>query len=444
MTDPIDFAEQLKKAREAVANRSKTKKGFTRTRPPWWNSLHMSDKNKPMANAFNCMIVITQDPGICNGLTYDDMLHAPTLQHSLGDPDNTRGYPQPLSDDIVHAVQVWMQDMGLRNMSYKEVERGIYDHSRQHRYHPVREYLGSLTWDGQPRLDSWLAKYLGATQNAYVSAVGRWFLISMVSRIYSPGEKVDYMLVLEGDQGIEKSKALRALGGEWFSDNLPDIKDQSKDAQQHLRGKWLLEIPEMHAFSKAETSHLKSFLTRQEERFRPPYGRLDVFEKRQCVFAGTTNKDTYLKDETGGRRFWPIKCGAILVERLKSDRDQLFAEARERFLAHEPWWPDRDFEREFIAPEQTSRYEADIWEEPILEWLENRSGPLTSFRVACGALGYDDGNGIGDSHKTPFNRLGKLENNRIIAILKTAGWYSVRDKREAGTGRQLFYPPRNL
>jgi predicted P-loop ATPase len=217
------------------------------------------------------------------------------------------------------------------------------------------------------------------------------------------------MVVLEGEQGTLKSTTCSILGGDWFSDHLPDVGGSGKDVSQHLRGKWLIEVGEMHSMSRAETTLLKSFISRTHEKYRPSYGRREVVEPRSCVFLGTTNKDAYLRDETGGRRFWPIKVGKIDIAALKADRDQLFAEAVERFRSGARWWPDKDFERKHMMPEQADRYEADPWEQYISDYVATRD-KVTIGDVARLGLCIDTG------------RLATSDARRIAAVLEQLGW----------------------
>jgi predicted P-loop ATPase len=167
----------------------------------------------------------------------------------------------------------------------------------------------------------WLHAYLGAENSDYTKGIGPMFLIGMVARVLRPSCKMDYMPVLEGDQGTFKSSACAVLAGEYFSDHLPNLSN--KDASLHLRGKWLIEVAELRAYSRAAIDEFKEFLVRDVDRYRPPWGRKDVHEPRQCVFIGTTNKLNYLRDETGNRRTWPMKTGDIKLDCLRADRDQL-------------------------------------------------------------------------------------------------------------------------
>jgi predicted P-loop ATPase len=274
--------------------------------------------------------------------------------------------------------------------------------------HPAS--LGSRWWpDG-----AWLVDHLGAAPSDYVSGIGRMFLVAMVARIHEPGCKADYMPVLEGEQGAGKSCACRVLAGEWFSDSLPDI--HHKDAKEHLRGKWLIEIAELSAIGKADAEALKAFISRPVERFRASYGRKEVTEPRQCIFVGTTNKSVYLKDETGSRRFWPVKVGKIDVDRLERNRDQLFAEAVVRYRARAQWWPNGEFEREHIKPEQAKRFEADPWEQAIREFVSGRER-VSVTSVAKDALGLEVG------------KVGTIEQRRISGVLIDLGWIAGRDSR---------------
>jgi predicted P-loop ATPase len=365
----------------------------------------------------NLMIALRAAPEIAAAFTFDEMMRAPILTGALPIVERIIGefgpYPRPVRDTDVSQLQEWLQRECLPRIGAEMTYQAVNLRAQERSFHPVRDYLDGLAWDEKPRLDRWLSYYLGAEPSAYLAAIGRMFLIAMVARIFAPGCKADYMPVFEGEQGAFKSAACSVLAGQWFSDNLPDLL-HDKDTAQHIRGKWLIEVAELSATSRAEAEHLKAFITRQTERYRPSHGRMEVIEPRQCIFVGTTNKATYLRDETGGRRFWPVKVGRIDIDALRHDRDQLFAEAAHRYRTGEKWWPDETFEREHIRPQQDDRFEGDPWDEAIAAHVANLSRVRVTD-IARNVLAIDSA------------KVGTSEQRRIAAVLTALGWKPVRD-----------------
>jgi predicted P-loop ATPase len=260
-------------------------------------------------------------------------------------------------DDLLAAE--WLQRNGI-SVNAATAAQAVEAVARERSYHPVIDYLSDLQHDGVSRTGTWLSTCLGTEQSRYGESVGRAMLIAAVARIYDPGCKVDTVPIFEGAQGARKSTAVRALFDPWFSDELADLG--SKDAAMQTRGVWGIEVSELDAMSRMEVSRIKSFITRTTDRFRPPYGSRIIESPRSCVFWGTTNSDSYLKDETGGRRFWPVKIGKINVDLLRDWRDQLWAEAVTLYQAGIPWWLTKKETQAEAEYHQRDRYIGDPWD----------------------------------------------------------------------------------
>lgn len=284
----------------------------------------------------------------------------------------------------------WLQHEGIC-VSVEIAGQAIQAVARDRCFHPVREYLDSLKWDGTKRIDTWLSLYLGADTDDYVEAVGARWLISAVARIYQPGAKVDCCLILEGVQGSKKSTALKTIAGEWFTDELADLG--SKDSALQTMGVWIVEIAELDSMSRGDVGRIKSFMSRSTDRFRPPYGKRLIESPRQCVFAGSVNHNTYLRDETGGRRFWPVATRTIRIDELARDRGQLWAEAAISYHRGASWWLESLSLNRLAEREQSERYEGDSWDELISAWIrepsqryDGRGHPLEPFTSNANSL----------------------------------------------------------
>ncbi|MCE8537933.1 toprim domain-containing protein [Ruegeria pomeroyi] len=337
------------------------------TRPAWANRLRLDLSGTPERNEANVIIALSSDPAFAGTIAFDEFRQEVVVLHPVPWDAQDMDYPRPWEDSDDIRLAEWLQHREV-NVAPLVVGRSVGAFARELRIHPVRRYLDQLQWDGTPRIETWASRYLGAEPTDLTHAMGSLWLISAIARIYRPGVKADHMLILEGEQGARKSTALKILAGaDWFTDELPDLG--SKDAAIHMQGVWIVEIAELDAIGRAEVSRIKAFLTRTTDRFRPPYGRHTVEIKRQCVFAGTVNPDTYLRDETGNRRFWPIRCGEIDIEALRRDRDQLWAEAVARFRAGAIWWLEDRGLLEAARDEQDKRYQSDAWDGLIDRWL---------------------------------------------------------------------------
>ena len=265
----------------------------------WRKELLLNDEGEPRPVLANAITALRGAPE-WQGVLWHDAFATTTVARKpppwVREPAGWPDTPWADRDDAL--VADWLQHQDIM-VPMSVAGQAVEVVARDRVFHPVREYLDGLVWDGTSRLETWLLRYLGAADTAYHRAVGPRWLISAVARIYVPGCKADCALILEGPQGIRKSSALMALAAPWFTDRLSDLG--SKDAAMETRGVWVIEIAELDTMGRAEVSTIKAFMSRTQDRFRPPYGKRLVDLPRQCVFAGSVNPEGgYLKDPTGG------------------------------------------------------------------------------------------------------------------------------------------------
>jgi len=259
--------------------------------------------------------------------------------------------------------KLWTEYDEAQLRNYLSINYGIENQNRlqdvlvqifyQSSYHPIKEYLSKLQWDGKQRLESVFIDYLGAEDNKYARTVTRKILVAAVARIFEPGKKFDYALILVGKQSINKSFLLRKLGKDWFNESINTFNGD--EALMKLRGSWICELAELTAFSNSDLEQTKAFISAQVDIYRPKYEKFVKRFPRQCVFFGTTNNMEFLKDPTGSRRFWPL---LVKIENQKKDPhteftdeivDQIWAEAVQFYKNGEQLYlDDKDVEREAL------------------------------------------------------------------------------------------------
>lgn len=328
------------------------------------------ENGSPKATVSNCIEALRS---MDMGLYYDELAN----KRRVTDAHWVRQF-YPAAGEVIDNAMLSMLQGTLIRMFGLELSPGRIKEAadtlvQEHRVNPLAIWLDSLTWDGVPRLNTWLTRYVGVVSTPYTDAVGRCTLLGAVGRAYKPGIKFDTMLVLEGPQGTYKSTVVRILGGDYYMAGLPSKELGDKDIIAALSGKWIVEIEELSAMRRTDAEAFKGFLSKQVDTGRLPYEPLAQDYPRRCIFIGTTNPSGsgYLRDTTGNRRFYPVEVGKADTAALERDRDQLFAEAAAE-------WRKDQTEQALLIPqnlwataaaEQDSRRTEDPMEVAVNEYL---------------------------------------------------------------------------
>lgn len=423
--------------------------------PDWLAWFYDKEKKRWNVSRKTVIAALERAPELAGVLAYDELRNSVVCRKAFPWPYSK---PGEIRGADALALGKWMSDeWGLPSISKASLEEGIQTVAHANRYHPVREWLSGLQWDKKPRLDKWLMHALGETPETvrpvmadYLCLVGRYWLLGMVYRVMEPGCKFDYCPVLEGSGGLRKSTLVEVLAGTEYYSDTPFQVGQGKEGPEQVQGCWLYEIAELTHFSKAEVGAIKAFISSKVDRYRVAYGSTVESFPRQCVLVGTTNEDTYLRDRTGNRRFWPVPVRRqINTEWVAKYREQLLAEAFALYQQGERYTPAADEEARLFHPMQESRLVETAVESELLAVLTrkpvpNASGPMSfvhgeavfvTIAQLVQALGVD-------AAKAPPGLQGQ-----ITAWLKHEGWERVKKQingtRAWGFQRPAVWPPKD-
>ena len=369
------------KAREFDSAIRQARHGAVAGGDEWTAELQRSSSGTVKSNLANAVLALSRADYWEGVIAFDEFRQKVYAMKPF--PGSGSGpYPRPWRDQDGRLVAMWLQTVLKMDMGPREAFDAVQKVAEDHTFHPVRAYLRDLVWDGEPRIDRWLTAYLGAEETPYTCAVGAAWLISAVARVMQPGCKADSALVLEGIQDLGKSRTLSILGGEWYMDDPKRIGSPEIAAQ--IAGRWIVELAEMQATKAVDVETIKAFLSRQTDVYRRPYAMYVQDVPRQCVFVGTTNADEYLQDITGNRRFWPVRCEQADLAALAADRDQIWAEAFERYQAGAKWWLTGDLKLA-AAEEAAKRLESHPWEDLLSRWMHNADSSARAPRAITSA-----------------------------------------------------------
>jgi predicted P-loop ATPase len=407
---------------------------FEAVEAPWTEGLLLTKDDTPRACGANALQALRGHPIFRGVFAYNEFSHRIMIMA----PPPWRGPPTPreINDADPILCSEWLQRAGIM-VSDEQASKAMVAVARERGFHPVRQYLDGLVWDGVARLDTWLIDHLGAADDAYTRAVAAKTLIAAVARIQKPGCQVDTILTLEGPQGMRKSTAIETLCGKaWFMDRLPDIT--TKEALETMQGRWIVEQAELATYRRGgDVDSFKAFVTTRTDRFRPSYGRYPADHDRQCIFVASVNPGGtgYLKDDTGNRRFWPVKCAVGWAPGQQVDstafaavRDQLWAEAVVRYRAGEKWWLDTRALEEAQAEQADDRLERDAWTGAIEEIIAGRPFVRTDEIMGHPAL------------DLAMKDRNHLTQRRVASVLQTLGWAS-KTRRLDRKPTRVFVPP---
>ena len=303
----------------------------------WLAQMSVNKWGKYESTAKNIKLVLDNDPNLVGAIAMDDFAHRITVLRDLPWRKKSRSTVWLDSDDS--SLRNYMEDVyGIRGKSI--IEDALAEVTMRHAFNPLQDYLTGLVWDGIPRIDTLFIDYLGAEDTEFNRAISRKTLIAAVGRALEPGIKFDTVLTLIGKQGLGKTSLVRKLACGWHSESLVTV--QGKDAMEHIQGFWLIELGELAAIRKADFELVKQFISKQEDSFRAAYGRRTERYPRQCIFIATTNIADFIRDQTGGRRWWPMRVDKErqrlnhFVDLTEAEIGQVWAEAVGAYRSGEP------------------------------------------------------------------------------------------------------------